>query len=79
MNDVTEPVYKTDALIAELPEWYGYGLRAFTVGFQGGGPCFTVNNSDIDNNPFGEDGKTLDPAYADGVAAALNQTAAAAE
>ncbi|MCB0084503.1 MAG: hypothetical protein KDE47_26365, partial [Caldilineaceae bacterium] len=51
-------------LIAALPDWYSYGLRGFTVGFQGGGPCFTVNNLTIDNNPFGEDGATLDAAYA---------------
>lgn len=58
------PERHTDALIAALPEWYRYGLRAFTVGFQGGGPCFTVNNLTIDNNPFGTDGSQLDPAYA---------------
>ena len=53
----------TDALIAALPQWYRYGLRAFTVGFQGGGPCFTLNNRTIENNPFGADGTTLAPAY----------------
>jgi hypothetical protein len=58
------PEKNTEDLIAALPQWYAYGLRAFTVGFQGGGPCFTVNNSTIDNNPFGTDGKSLDPAYA---------------
>ena len=56
---------QTDGLIAALPEWYSYGLRAFTVGIQGGGPCFTVDNDTIDNNPFGEDGKQFEPAYAD--------------
>jgi hypothetical protein len=55
---------QTNRLIAALPEWYKYGLRAFTVGIQGGGPCFTINNRTIDNNPFGEDGKSFDPAYA---------------
>ena len=64
-NEVWDPEQHTDDLIAALPEWYRYGLRAFTVGFQGGGPCFTINNRDIDNNPFGSDGKSLDPAYAD--------------
>ena len=59
-----DPEDHTDRLIAALPEWYGYGLRAFTVGFQGGGPCFTIENSTIDNNPFGSDGTSLDPAYA---------------
>jgi len=59
-----DPEQHTDDLIAALPEWYSYGLRAFTVGLQGGGPCFTVNNLTIHNNPFGEDGTSLDPAYA---------------
>lgn len=59
-----DPDKNTDDLIAALPEWYRYGLRAFTVGFQGGGPCFTIDNRTIENNPFGEDGTTLDPAYA---------------
>ena len=52
-HDSFDPEAHTDALIAALPEWYSYGLRAFTVGFQGGGPCFTVDNATIDNNPFG--------------------------
>ena len=55
---------QTDRLIAALPEWHRYGLRAFTVGLQGGGPCFTINNHTIHNNPFGADGVELDPAYA---------------
>jgi len=59
-----DPEQHTDDLIAALPEWYRYGLRAFTVGFQGGGPCFTIDNRTIDNNPFGEDGYRLDAAYA---------------
>lgn len=59
-----DPDQNTNDLIAALPKWYEYGLRAFTVGFQGGGPCFTVNNKTIDNNPFGPNGTELDPAYA---------------
>jgi hypothetical protein len=58
------PESNTDQLIAALPAWHEYGLRAFTVGFQGGGPCFTIPNGSIDNNPFGEDGTSLDPTYA---------------
>ena len=55
----------TDRLIAALPDWYAHGLRAFTVGLQGGGPCFTLDDwSSIDNNPFGPEGKDFDPAYA---------------
>lgn len=53
----------TDRLIEAIPQWYSYGLRAFTVGFQGGGPCYTIENSTIENNPFGPDGRSLDPAY----------------
>ena len=60
-----DPAHHTQALIDALPEWYDYGLRAFTVGLQGGGPCFTIDNRTIDNNPFGEDGTQLDPAYAE--------------
>ena len=63
-RDTWDPEANTDGLIAALPEWHRYGLRAFTVGFQGGGPFFTVPNHTIDNNPFGEDGTKLDPAYA---------------
>ncbi len=62
--DVWDPEDHTDRLIAALPEWYDYGLRAFTVGIQGGGPCFTVDNETIDNNPFAADGLNLDSAYA---------------
>lgn len=53
----------TEELIAALPQWYEKGLRAFTVGFQGGGPCFTINNQTIDNNPYSPDGSLIDPAY----------------
>ena len=53
----------TDDLIAALPEWYAAGLRAITVGFQGGGPCFTMRNDTIDNNPFSDDGLSIDEKY----------------
>ncbi len=58
-----DPDRNTDDLIKALPQWYLYGLRAFTVGLQGGGPCFTTDNKTIDNNPYGPDGQTLDPDY----------------
>ena len=61
--DYFDPVKNTEDLIAALPEWYKYGLRAFTVGFQGGGPCYTINNNEINNNPFGTDGSIIDTAY----------------
>jgi hypothetical protein len=60
-----DPDVNTDELIAALPAWYAHGLRAFTVGFQGGGPCFTTDLESIDNNPFGEDGRRLDGRYAE--------------
>lgn len=50
-----------EELILALPEWYRYGLRGITVGFQGGGPCFTIPNSEINTNPFSEDGLEIDP------------------
>ncbi|MEM6334538.1 MAG: hypothetical protein AAF823_14485 [Planctomycetota bacterium] len=62
--EVYDPEAQTDRLIAALPAWYATGLRAFTVGVQGGGPCFTTPNTEIDNNPFGSKGDELDPAYA---------------
>ncbi|MFU8786511.1 MAG: cellulase family glycosylhydrolase [Candidatus Izemoplasmataceae bacterium] len=59
-----DPEKNNDDLIAALPEWYRYGLRAITVGMQGGMPVFTIDIKTIDNNPFGPDGKTFDEAYA---------------
>ena len=59
-----DPEENTNHLIAALPQWYQYGLRAFTVGFQGGGPCYTVDLKAIDNNPFGMDGKQIDSKWA---------------
>jgi hypothetical protein len=58
-----DPERHTDELIAALPEWYRYGLRAFTVGLQGGMPVFTIPNETIDNNPFSDDGRRIDPAW----------------
>lgn len=57
------PDKNTDDFVKCLPEWYDYGLRAFTVGLQGGGPCFTISNSQIDNNPYSEDGTAIDAEY----------------
>ncbi len=63
-HDTWDPDANTDRLIAALPDWQAHGLRAFTVGFQGGGPCYTTDNNSIVNNPYGSDGTTLDAAYA---------------
>lgn len=63
-HDRWDPEANTDRLIAALPEWHAHGLRGLTVGFQGGGPCYTTDNETIVNNPYGRDGTSLDPAYA---------------
>lgn len=57
-----DPERNTDDLIAALPAWYEKGLRAFTVGFQGGGPCYTIFGG-LKNNPFSPDGMSIDEAY----------------
>ena len=59
------PAENTDALISALPEWYSWGLRAFTVGLQGGGPCFTINNYSIENSPYSPDGCEINQQYLD--------------
>lgn len=53
----------TDELIASLGQWYAHGIRAITIGFQGGGPCFTMDNNTISNSPYREDGLTIDLSY----------------
>lgn len=58
-----DPTTNTQEFIHALPAWYETGLRAFTVGFQGGGPCYTIDLATIKNNPFGTDGKKIDPEY----------------
>ena len=60
---IFDPEVNTDALIKALPQWHAYGLRAVTVGFQGGWPVGCVDVRDIDNNPFASDGLSLDRAY----------------
>lgn len=62
----------TDDLIAALPEWYRYGMRAFTVGLQGGGNCFTIPNEEIVNTPYSRDGRSIDPKYLARLARLLN-------
>ncbi len=53
----------TDELVAALPAWYAKGLRAITVGMQGGGNCFTVDPDELFNNPFSLDGLSVDKSY----------------
>ena len=61
--DTWDPEKNTNELIDSLPEWYHKGLRAITVGFQGGMPVLTTENATIDCNPFAPDGLSIDPAY----------------
>ena len=61
--DTFDPDANTNGLIAALPEWYAYGLRAITVGLQGGWPVGMCDVEEIRHNPFGENGDQLDPAY----------------
>ncbi len=60
---VFDPEQNTNDLIEALSKWYQFGLRGFTVGFQGGGPCFTIDNYKIKNNPFSSDGNEIDSDY----------------
>lgn len=63
-NKIFDADTNTDEFITALPKWYEYGLRAITVGIQGGMPVFTIDIRTIDNNPFGSDGMSFDEAYA---------------
>lgn len=58
-----DPDRNTEELVAALPEWYSHGLRAITVGFQGGGACFTIDNYTVQNSPYSNDGALLETAY----------------
>jgi len=63
-----DPDAQTQRLIDALPAWRAWGLRALTVGLQGGGPCFTTPNETIRNNPFTADGSSIDDATAERLA-----------
>ncbi len=61
---VFDPDRHTAEMIERLPEWYKHGIRAITVGMQGGGPIFTYEDwSVIDTATFSPDGKTMNPDY----------------
>lgn len=64
-GQIFDPNKNTEDLIHALPQWYEHGLRAITVGFQGGGPCFTIDSMTIDNNAFSKDGRSMKPEYLD--------------
>ncbi len=55
----------TKDMIDNLQAWYDSGIRAITIGMQGGGPIFTYDDwSVIDSGSFSKDGKTLSEDYA---------------
>lgn len=63
-GEIFDAEKNTDELIRALPEWYRYGLRAITVGLQGGGPCFTMDKiGDFKNNPYSENGESINSEY----------------
>ncbi len=62
----------TDRFIAALPSWRAKGILAVTLNFQGGCSCSRDKESEAVtagdhqtpvNNPFGEDGVAIHPAY----------------
>jgi hypothetical protein len=57
---IFDPDKNTDNLIQELQNWYDVGVRAITVGMQGGGPCNTINNFTNEVNPYSKDGTSID-------------------
>ena len=63
-NSHFDPEKNTDDLIKALPEWYAYGIRAITVGFQGGWPVTQAMVDKLNCNPFGEDGLHLEEGFA---------------
>lgn len=59
-----DPGKNTRDLIRALPRWYENGIRAITVGLQGGGPVFTFRDwSVIETGCFSSDGKTMSAGY----------------
>lgn len=60
---VFDPEINTDELIAALPQWYNIGLRAFTIGLMGGGPCMSYKDwGTLKFGSFSPDGRSFDPA-----------------
>ncbi len=59
------PDNNTDEMINSLKQWYDRGIRAITVGMQGGGNCFTIPYKELNNNPYSFDGKTVSKEYLD--------------
>jgi hypothetical protein len=64
-RDGFEPEKNTENLVSSLPLWHAYGLRAITVGLQGGCPVGLLDARCIDNNPFHDNGNSIDRAYPD--------------
>ncbi len=63
-NKVFDKDENTQELIDALPQWYNAGLRALTVGLQGGGPVYSFPDwSVIDTNAFSKDGKEIEKGH----------------
>lgn len=60
---IFNPEKNTDELVENLKAWYNKGIRCITIGMQGGGSCFTVDGSQLNNNPYSPDGLTVDKNY----------------
>ena len=58
-----DPDRNTDEFIAAMPEWYKYGLLAFTLNLQGGSPT-GYGNRGWYNSAFYEDGTPRDDYFA---------------
>ncbi len=59
--DATE---NTLDLIKSLEQWYSCGIRAITIGIQGGGPICTYEDwTCIDTDAFSKDGNTINPEH----------------
>jgi hypothetical protein len=62
-----DPERNVSEFCAALPSWRDYGVLAFTINFQGGGPLYVPEiYQNYDNNGFTSQGE-LKPAYADRV------------
>ncbi len=59
-----DPEQNTQALIEALPQWFECGLRAITIGMQGGGPICTYDDwTCINTGSFSPDGRSIDSDY----------------
>lgn len=63
-NKTFDKNINTQELIDSLPEWYDAGLRAITVGMQGGGPIYAFKDwHSINTNTFSSDGRIIEESH----------------